>query len=129
MMSKGSLFYVDPTRLFQVLKKMHPSLFVSGDQNDFHEVFTIILDELEKSFTSEDDKRFLKKIFYGRTKIEVIDSKNNGINIAANDPGNVFNLINLSSEDRTFENALRQYKRESIAGFVNEKGDMVNAER
>ena len=79
--------------------------------------------------TNEEDKRFLKKIFYGKTKIEVVDSKNNGINVAANDPGNSFNLINLSSENGSFENALKQYKTETIDGYLNEKGDMVNAER
>ena len=51
------------------------------------------------------------------------------INPAANDPGNSFNLINLSSENQTFENALKQYKRETIDGYVNEKGDVMNAER
>lgn len=46
MMCKGTLVYVDPTDLFQVLKKLYPDVFVAGTQNDFHEVFTIILDEL-----------------------------------------------------------------------------------
>lgn len=72
-MYKGSLIYVDPTNLFAVLKKLHPEVFVSGNQNDFHEVFTIILDELEKSLTNEDDKRFFKKIFYGRMKVQLTD--------------------------------------------------------
>lgn len=45
-MYKGSLVYVDPSSLFAVLEKKHPNLFVSGVQNDFHEVFTVMLDEL-----------------------------------------------------------------------------------
>ena len=69
MMSKGSLIYVDPTNVFNILKKLYPSVFISGDQNDFHEVFTIILDELEKGLEAEEDKRFLRKLFYGKTKI------------------------------------------------------------
>jgi hypothetical protein len=43
-MQKGSLIYVDPTDFFAVLKKLHPDVFITGVQNDFHEVFTIILD-------------------------------------------------------------------------------------
>lgn len=45
-MCKGTLVYVDPTDLFAVLKNLYPDVFVSGTQNDFHEVFTIILDQL-----------------------------------------------------------------------------------
>jgi len=45
-MLKGSLVYVDPTNLFLVLKKLHPDVFVDGLQNDFHEVYTLILEEL-----------------------------------------------------------------------------------
>jgi len=45
-MYKGTLAYVDPSELFNVLKKMYPDVFVSGSQNDFHEVFTLILDQL-----------------------------------------------------------------------------------
>lgn len=129
MMWKGSLIYVDPTNLFQVLKGLHPALFVAGNQNDFHEVFTVVLDELEKGFSSEEDKRFLRKLFYGKTRIEIVDSEKNGINVAANDPGNSFNLINLSSESHSFDTALKHFKRESINGYVNEKGDVINAER
>lgn len=36
LMYKGTLAYVDPTELFNVLKKIYPDLFVSGSQNDFH---------------------------------------------------------------------------------------------
>lgn len=36
LMCKGSLIYVDPTELFEVLKKMHPGVFIVGSQNDFH---------------------------------------------------------------------------------------------
>lgn len=46
LMYKGTLAYVDPSELFNVLKKMYPDVFVSGSQNDFHEVFTLILDQL-----------------------------------------------------------------------------------
>lgn len=35
-MYKGTLIYVDPTNLFAVLKKLHPNVFVTGNQNDFH---------------------------------------------------------------------------------------------
>lgn len=72
-MHKGSLIYVDPTNLFDVLKKLHPDVFIPGSQNDFHEVFTIILDELEKSLINEDDKRFFKKMFYGKMKVQLTD--------------------------------------------------------
>jgi hypothetical protein len=35
-MWKGTLVYVDPSDLFQVLKKLYPDVFIVGSQNDFH---------------------------------------------------------------------------------------------
>lgn len=35
-MQLGKLAYVDPTQLFEELKKNHPDVFVEGVQNDFH---------------------------------------------------------------------------------------------
>lgn len=35
-MQLGKLSYVDPTGLFEQLKKSHPNVFVEGVQNDFH---------------------------------------------------------------------------------------------
>lgn len=42
-MQKGSLIYVDPSNLFTVMKKLYPQVFIEGVQNDFHEVYTIVL--------------------------------------------------------------------------------------
>lgn len=73
LMHKGSLVYADPSELFAVLKKLYPDVFVVGAQNDFHEVFTIVLEQLEKSLTTEDDKKFFRKLFYGRMKVQITD--------------------------------------------------------
>ena len=43
----GKLAYADPTSLFSSLKKTHPNVFIEGVQNDFHEIFTLLLDELK----------------------------------------------------------------------------------
>lgn len=75
LMCKGTLIYADPTDLFAVLKNLYPDLFVPGTQNDFHEVFTIVLDQLEKSLSSEDDKKFFRKLFYGKMKVQLLDEK------------------------------------------------------
>ena len=109
-MYKGTLAYVDPSELFNVLKKMYPDVFVSGSQNDFHEVFTLILDQLQKSLINEDDKKKKKKLFCGRMKVQLSDEKGKISNMAANDSGNSFNMINLMSCNKTFENALWNFK-------------------
>ncbi len=36
LMWKGTLVYVDPSDLFQVLKTLYPDVFIVGSQNDFH---------------------------------------------------------------------------------------------
>lgn len=77
----------------------------------------------------EEDKKFIRKLFYGKTRIESCEGKKNGISSVVNDPGNSFNLINLQSENKSLEEALKRYQRESIEGFRNEKGDMINTER
>lgn len=76
-MLKGSLCYVDPTDLFAILKKSRPDVFVPGSQNDFHEVFTLVLDELEKGMPTEEEKRFIRKIFYGKNRINLLAKKGN----------------------------------------------------
>lgn len=46
-MQLGKLSYVDTSDLFDKLKKKYPNVFIEGVQNDFHEICTIILDELQ----------------------------------------------------------------------------------
>lgn len=128
-MHKGSLLYVDPTDLFAVLKKLYPDVFVSGAQNDFHEVFTIILEQLEKSLTTEDDKKFFKKLFYGRMKVQLTDEKGKTTSTSANESGNSFNLINLSSSNKNFDNALKSFKSEIIGGYTTESGEKMKASK
>ena len=95
MMLKGSLCYVDPTELFTVLKQSRPDVFVPGTQNDFHEVFTLVLEELEKGMPVEEDKKFVRKIFYGKSRVSLVGSKE-----APND--SIFSIINLSSRAGSF---------------------------
>jgi hypothetical protein len=59
---------------------------------------------------AEDDKRFFKKMFYGKMKVQVTDEKGKISNNSFLDTGNSFNLINLSSENKSFENALKNFK-------------------
>lgn len=97
-------------------------MFVPGSQNDFHEVFTLVLEELEKGMPVEEDKKFIRKIFYGKSRVSLVGSK---------EPPNdsLFSIINLSSKAASFEKALSEYKREKLEGYVNSEGSSINAER
>lgn len=43
LMYQGYLSYVDPSSLFEELKKENPSTFIEGKQSDFQEIFSFIL--------------------------------------------------------------------------------------
>lgn len=49
-------------------------------------------------------------MFYGKMKVQVTDEKGKISNNSFLDTGNSFNLINLSSENKSFENALKNFK-------------------
>ena len=75
-MSVGKMPFADPSDVFEELRARYPQVFVPGVQNDFHEVFTLLLDSVSEGFknTSADDARFIRKLLTGRmdTKIDYL---------------------------------------------------------
>lgn len=55
-------------------------------------------------------------------KVQLTDEKGKMSNGTANDTGNSFNLINLVSSNKSFENALKAFKNEIIDEYVNDSG-------
>lgn len=45
-MAVGKFCFADPTDLFEYLKTSNPDIFVAGVQNDFHEIFTLLIDKI-----------------------------------------------------------------------------------
>lgn len=45
-MSVGRLVFADPTDLFDYLKSTSSDIFIPGVQNDFHEIFTLLIDKM-----------------------------------------------------------------------------------
>jgi hypothetical protein len=76
---------------------------------------------------SEEDKRFMKKMFYGKTRVSIL--ANGATSVMQMPDDNTFSIINLSSKTQSFEKALAEYKRETIEGYTDQKGDFVDAER
>ena len=70
----GKLLFADPSDLFEHLKDTNPDLFVPGVQNDFHEIFTLLIDKISEGYKeiSPDEARFINKLLFGRmiTKID-----------------------------------------------------------
>ena len=46
----GKLLFADPSELFEYLKDTNPDLFVPGVQNDFHEIFTLLIDKISEGY-------------------------------------------------------------------------------
>ena len=80
------------------------------------------MEELEKGMPVEEDKKFIRKIFYGKSRVSLVGGKE-----APSD--SIFSIINLSSRAGSFEKALGEYKREKLEGYVNSEGSAINAER
>jgi len=49
-MAVGKFLFADPTDLFEYLKVSNPDIFVAGVQNDFHEIFTLLIDKISESY-------------------------------------------------------------------------------
>lgn len=73
-MSVGKMPFADPSEVFEELRASNPDVFVPGVQNDFHEVFTLLLDAISESYktTTPEDSRHIKKLLFGKmvTKID-----------------------------------------------------------
>lgn len=80
-MAVGKMPFSDPTELFEELRNCYPDVFAPGVQNDFHEVFTLLLDAIGESYknTAPEDARFIKKLLLGKmmTKIDYQEGKLN----------------------------------------------------
>lgn len=76
-MSVGKLAFADPTDLFEHLKSNSSNIFVAGVQNDFHQIFTLLIDKLSDSYkeVSPDQAKFISKLLFGKmnTKIDFIE--------------------------------------------------------
>ena len=72
----------------------------------------MVLEELEKGMPVEEDKKFIRKIFYGKSRVSLVGGKE-----APSD--SIFSIINLSSRAGSFEKAINDYKREKLEGYVN----------
>ena len=96
------------------MRHCHPDVFAPGVQNDFHEVFTLLLDSIGECYkhTSPEDERFIKKLLLGKmlTKIDYHEGK-----ISKNAE---FNVINLDSCYGSFGKAFEVWKRYQIPGFT-----------
>lgn len=47
-------------------------------------------------------------------KAQIVDEKKNVVSGVANDADSTFNLLNLGSENKNFDNALKKLKSENI---------------
>jgi hypothetical protein len=45
-MSVGKMPFADPTEVFEELRAGNSDVFAPGVQNDFHEVFTLLIDSI-----------------------------------------------------------------------------------
>ena len=70
----GKIPFADPTDIFEDLRKSDPQVFAPGIQNDFHEVYTLLLEKISDGYknTSIDESRFINKLLFGKmiTKID-----------------------------------------------------------
>ena len=75
-MAVGKLTFADPSDLFDYLKSSSSDIFIPGVQNDFHEIFTLLIDKMSESYkeTSEEAK-FISKILFGKmmTRIDFLE--------------------------------------------------------
>lgn len=75
-MAVGKLTFADPSDLFDYLKSNSSDIFIPGVQNDFHEIFTLLIDKMSESYkeTSEEAK-FISKILFGKmmTRIDFLE--------------------------------------------------------
>jgi hypothetical protein len=54
-MAVGRLTFADPSDLFDYLKSTSADIFVPGVQNDFHEIFTLLIDKISESYKDAPD--------------------------------------------------------------------------
>lgn len=97
-MAMGRLAFADPSDLFEHLRAANPQIFISGVQNDFHEIFTLLIDRLSQGYkeAAPEDARFIKKLLFGRmaTRIDFAEGKT-----TKTVP---FNIINLDVAEGSF---------------------------
>lgn len=76
-MAIGKLTFADPSDLFDYLKSNSSDIFIPGVQNDFHEIFTLLIDKMSESYkeTSPEEAKFISKILFGKmmTKIDFLE--------------------------------------------------------
>ncbi len=68
IMSVGKLPFADPSEVFEELRVGNPEVFAPGVQNDFHEVFTLLLEAVGEGYknTSPEDARYIRKLLLGK---------------------------------------------------------------
>ena len=105
------------------MRNCYPDVFAPGVQNDFHEVFTLILDAVSEGYksTSPEDARFIKKLLLGKmsTEIDYQEGKTNR--------RSEFNIINLESSLGSFSRAFEKWKRYQIPEYKTPNGQIVTA--
>ena len=62
-------------------------------------------------------------------KAQIVDEKKNVVSGVANDADSSFNLLNLGSENKTFDSALKKFKSENIEEYKNDQGEKMKVLR
>jgi hypothetical protein len=76
-MAVGKLAFADPSDLFDYLKTNSAEVFIPGVQNDFHEIFTLLIDRMSDGFkeVSPEEAKLISKLLFGKmlTKIDFLE--------------------------------------------------------